>query len=227
MMSDRLYEIDAFTFEVSRSLAIHPHAEMMMAHHGVASPQDMMNHDGEASRQGGEKDSLKNDSEEMQQGEMEHEGGEHEAMMQPAKPTWAAPHPTRPFVYVANNGIDEIAEVQTESWTVTRRFPTEKAPYNIDVAPNGRQLVVTHKGAASIGVIDLDRGAYQDILPTSRNVTHGVVVSPDSRFAFVTSEGIGGESGVVDVFDLQALEHVATVEIGKQAGGIAFWKMEE
>ena len=33
-------------------------------------------------------------------------------------------------------------------------------------------------------------------------------------------------SGKVDVYDLVALAKVGTVDVGQQAGGIAFWKME-
>ena len=40
-------------------------------------------------------------------------------------------------------------------------------------------------------------------------------------------EGRGGEPGIVDVISLDKLEVVSSVEIGKQAGGIAFWKMED
>ena len=53
-----------------------------------------------------------------------------------------------------------------------------------------------------------------------------MVISPDSRYAFVTSEGKGAEPGAVDVFDLRSNEHVSMVEIGLQAGGIAFWKID-
>ena len=148
-------------------------------------------------------------------------------MMKMAKPTWATPHPAKPFVYVANNGIDEIAEVNTDTWEITRRFMTEKAPYNLDVSPDGKTLVVTHKGAASIGVIDLETGEYKAVIPSTRKVTHGIVITPDGKYAFATAEGIGGEPGAVDVYDLTTLELVATADIGKQAGGLAFWKMEE
>jgi len=51
--------------------------------------------------------------------------------------------------------------------------------------------------------------------------------SPDSRYAFVSVEGIRGEPGSVDVFDLENLKLVDHAEVGKQAGGIAFWKMED
>ena len=39
-------------------------------------------------------------------------------------------------------------------------------------------------------------------------------------------EGIGGEPGIVDVIDIESQTLIDNVEIGKQAGGIAFWKME-
>ena len=37
---------------------------------------------------------------------------------------------------------------------------------------------------------------------------------------------IGGEPGIVDVIDLKSFKLVDKVEVGKQAGGIAFWKKE-
>ena len=55
----------------------------------------------------------------------------------------------------------------------------------------------------------------------------GVVISPDSKYAFVTVEGVGGDPGLVDVIDLKKAKVVSSVNIGKQAGGIAFWKIEE
>ena len=40
------------------------------------------------------------------------------------------------------------------------------------------------------------------------------------------SEGVGAHPGKVDVYDLRALSHAASVDVGQQAGGIAFWKTE-
>ena len=54
-------------------------------------------------------------------------------------------------------------------------------------------------------------------MKTSTTVTHGVAVSPDSRYAFVTSEGVGAEPGKVDIFDLAAMTRVASVDVGQQA----------
>jgi hypothetical protein len=61
---------------------------------------------------------------------------------------------------------------------------------------------------------------------SSINVTHGVVISPDSRYAFVSNEGVGAAPGKVDIWDLNARVRVADVAVGQQAGGIAFWKMD-
>ena len=62
--------------------------------------------------------------------------------------------------------------------------------------------------------------------PSTRSVTHGVVISPDDRYAFVTSEGKRADPGAVDVLDLRSLKKVASVDVGLQAGGIAFWKID-
>lgn len=144
-----------------------------------------------------------------------------------SKPTWVQPHPKEARVYVALNGAHQVVEVDLKKWQVTRRFPTGRAPYNLDVTPDGARLVVTYKGAQSVGVIDLKTGEELARIDTSRRVPHGVVVSPDGRYAFITSEGIGAESGTVDAIDLETLKLVATAEIGLQAGGIAYWKTED
>ena len=53
-----------------------------------------------------------------------------------------------------------------------------------------------------------------------------MAISNDSRYAFISVEGKGGEPGIVDVIDLKSFKLVDKVEVGKQAGGIAFWKKE-
>jgi hypothetical protein len=58
-------------------------------------------------------------------------------------------------------------------------------------------------------------------LPGTHAGASDVVTSRDSRFAFVTLEGIGDEPGTIDIFDLKTWRTVATVKVGKQVGGIA------
>lgn len=138
-------------------------------------------------------------------------------------PTWAQPSPDGRFVYVACNRNAEVVEVDTQQWRVSRRFDTGAGPYNLDVTPDGRKLVVTYKGAQATGVIDLVSGAIRSVTNT-RRLPHGVAMSPDSRYAFISIEGIGGEPGTVDIVDLETVELAGSVDVGKQAGGIGFWK---
>ncbi len=141
-------------------------------------------------------------------------------------PTWVQPTPDGRRAYVACNRNREVLEVDLEAWAVTRRFGTGAGPYNLEVTPDGHTLVVTYKGDAEIGVFDLESGTERSVVPTSRRIRHGVAVSPDSRYAFVSIEGVGGEPGTVDVVDLRAGERVGSADTGKQASGIGFWKVE-
>lgn len=142
------------------------------------------------------------------------------------KPTWVQPHPTKARAYVANNGADEVLEVNLDTWSIARRFDTGDGtkPYNLDVSPDGTTLVVSYKGSGETGFWNLETGSLAARRSNSRTVSHGVVITPDSRYAFVTAEGVGGEPGGVDVFDLKSHERVASVDVGSQAGGVAFWK---
>ncbi len=142
------------------------------------------------------------------------------------KPTWAQPHPFKPFVYVALQGVDQVAEVSLEEWKVTRRFHTQKGPYNLAITPDGKKLIATCKPDNSTAIWDLDSGTELANVTASRRITHGVAVSPDSRLAFITIEGVGDDPGTVDVIDLESYETLASIDIGKQASGIDFWKME-
>ena len=141
-------------------------------------------------------------------------------------PTWAAPSPNGRYVYVMCNKSHEVVEVDVAAWKIARRWNAPTAPYNAQVTPDGQKLLITQKGSAEFSVWDVEHGTRLALLPNTRSVTHGVAVSPDGRYAFVSIEGVGGEPGTVDVFDLEKLEAVASADIGKQAGGIAFWKME-
>ena len=142
------------------------------------------------------------------------------------KPTWVQPHPEHPFVYLAHNGADEIVEIDLAQWAVARRFAAVGAPYNVAITPDGNLLIATLKAADATGIFDLEAGEEVSRIENSRRIPHGVVVSPDGRYAFVSVEGVGDEPGSVDIIDLHARRLVAVAETGRQAGGIAFWKME-
>lgn len=196
MMSDELVEIDAFRFEVIRRLDLGPMS--------MAGPDD--------------------DVDDVHDVHADH--GVGGPMAEPVvRPTWVEPAPDGRFVYVAGNGSDEILEIDLDRWEITRRLPAGEGAYNLAISPDGETLVVTHKTEGTTGVWDLETGEERARIPNTRGVTHGVVITPDSRYALVSVEGVGGEPGSVDVIDLATGDLVASADVGKQASGMAFWRM--
>ena len=142
-------------------------------------------------------------------------------------PTWVIPSHDDRSIYVACNKHDEVLEIDATTFEVTRRFHGGAAPYNLAATADGRLLLATNKGGRSVSIFDLASGEELERIETSRPITHGITVSPDDRYAFVSNEAIGATRGTVDVLDLRTLERVASTEVHHQPGGIDFWKMEE
>ncbi len=141
-------------------------------------------------------------------------------------PTWAQPSTDGGAIWVACNKSSELVEIDVKSWTMRRRLPAGDGVYNLAASPDGKLIVATNKRGKSVSVIDAASGKELARIPTTRRVPSGLVISPDSRYAFVTQEGVGSEPGAVDVIDLRALARAASVDVGQQAGGIDFWKSE-
>ena len=120
MMSGELYEIDAMTMELKRTLSTSP-MKKMNKHSG--HNMKGMNHS------------------KMKMNSMSHN-------MPAEKPTWVYPHPNDNFLYVVNNGTDNVVEIDVNKWEITRTFKTDKGPYNCEVSQDGKYLVVTYKSAA-------------------------------------------------------------------------------
>ena len=205
MMSGELFEIDALSLEVSRILDLEDHSKM---------DHSKMDHS--------KMDHSKMDHSKMDHSKMDHSEMKHSNV----KPTWVIPHPNKNVIYIAGNGSDEIIEVDSDSWKVSKRIKTGKGPYNVEISPDGKYMIATLKSIGSTGIWDLDSGKLLSEVKNSTSVSHGIAISPDSKYAFISVEGIGGEPGIVDVIDIKSQTLIDNIEIGKQAGGIAFWKME-
>ena len=141
-------------------------------------------------------------------------------------PTWAEPSADGSSIFVACNKSSEIIEINAGSWQIVRRIPARAGVYNLDVTRDGRRLIATNKREQSVSVYDVKSGRELARLPTKRKVLHGVVVTPDDLYAFITVEGIGSEPGTVEVIDLVALKTVATVDVASGAAGIDFFRTE-
>ncbi len=216
MMDDQLVEIDTRAFAVSRRFSLARGKE------GPLPADDR----GAMAKHLPEGTVPSRPAPEVDPADVGYGGVRHAMTPSSCSPTWAQPGPDGRSVYVACNKSDEIVQVDRASWTITRRFATGRGPYNLAVSPDGRYLVATLKQGGAIEIFDLGTGASVARLKTSTTVTHGVVISPDSRYAFVSSEGVGAAPGKVDVFELASRAKVGTVDVGQQASGIAFWKMK-
>jgi len=210
MMDDQLVEIDTRTFEVSRRFSVAKGSEAALVDWEVpeivTGPNGMSRPAGSGGMPG-----------------MDHAA---HRMDPTCSPTWVQPAPDDRTLYVACNKSDEILVVDRESWSLVRKFPAGRAPYNLGITPDGRVLVASLKSAGQVQFFDAATGESLATVPSSTTVTHGVAVTPDSRFAFVSVEGKGSEPGKVDVYDLRTFAMVGSAEVGQQAGGIVFWKME-
>jgi DNA-binding beta-propeller fold protein YncE len=199
MMNDELVEIDAARMAVARTFMLKKGEE-----HGMTGPivanASMTGTDG------------------------------HAMAPRPAdvgcSPTWAQPSADGRTVWVACNKSNELIEIDVGLWTLRRRIPAGEGIYNLAASADGRLIVATNKKGKSASVFEAASGKELARIATTRRVPSGLVISPDSRYAFVTQEGVGSEPGAVDVIDLGTLQRVASVDVGQQAGGIDFWKAE-
>jgi DNA-binding beta-propeller fold protein YncE len=140
-------------------------------------------------------------------------------------PTWVQPSADGARLFVACNKSSDIVEIDAARWALVRRIPAGDGVYNLAVTHDGKLLVATNKRGKSTSVIDVATGKELARIPTTRRVVHGAAVSADDRYAFISQEGVGSEPGSVDVIDLRALQKVASIDVGQQAGGIDFWKV--
>ncbi len=198
MMSDQLVETDVQGLEVSRRMVLTGGREHVMSgSHGAAE-----------GGMGGDHD--------MGMMNMSSEPGTV------CKPTWVLPSPDDSKLYVPCNGRGDVLEIDRETMDVLRRFPTGAGPYNADITPDGKTLLVTLKGDQAVAILDLESGEETRI-ETSQPVTHGIAVTADGRYAFVTNEAVGATRGTVDVIDVGQRRIVASAELHYQPGGIAVW----
>ena len=143
------------------------------------------------------------------------------------QPSWVTRPTADQRVYVTGNNVAKLFEVDLERWRILRVLDTGPGPYNASLTPDEATLVVTYKNGGAIGFWDTATGQERARIETSRSIPHGVVVTPDGQYAFVTVEGVGAEPGTVEVYSVATTQRLAAVDTGKQASGIAFWKVED
>lgn len=204
MMDEMLIEIDTRSFGVARRFMLKKGGE-----HGMSGPPRA--HAPDAAHTA----------------DRAHAGGHAAAPgSTTCSPTWATPAADGSSVFIACNASNDIVEVDVERWELRRRIPAGEGVYNLAATHDGRLLVATNKRGRSVSVIDIATGRELERIVTTRTVVHGVAISDDDRYAFISVEGYGSEPGTVEIIDLRALRRVAVVDVGQMAGGLDFWKSE-
>jgi DNA-binding beta-propeller fold protein YncE len=203
MMDDMLVEIDTRELAVSRHFMLKKGSE-----HGEKGAPHAHRESGMGNRESKATDHGGHGMEATKPGDVS------------CSPTWAQPSADGRSIFVACNKANDIVEIDAASWTMKRRIAAGDGIYNLAVTRDGKLLVGTNKRGKSVSVIDIVSGKELAKIPTQRRVVHGVAISSDDRFAFISVEGVGSEPGTVEMIDLRTLQRVASADVGQMAGGI-------
>ena len=206
MMDDMLVEIDTRTLKATRHFLVTKNKEM-----GMNGPPNLPAGSSHATH--GAKNTGGHGSEPPKPGDNS------------CSPTWAEPAADGSSIFVTCNGSSEIVEINAVNWQFVRRIPARAGVYNLAATRDGQRLIATNKRDQSVSIYEVKSGRELARLPTKRKVLHGVVLSPDDRYAFVTVEGVGAEPGTVEIIDLRELKTVTTIDVPPGAAGIDFYKM--
>lgn len=139
-------------------------------------------------------------------------------------------------VFVANEGAGTVSVIDAETFKVTRHIAVGEGAHNVQVSPDGKRAWVTnngapqpaatgksHSGAAhgamshagEVWAIDTETDEMVARVGVGRHPAH-VVVSADSRWAYVTN---GGDN-TLSVVDTTSLKVVDTLPTGAFPHGI-------
>lgn len=114
-------------------------------------------------------------------------------------------------VWVIDTATDQVAD----------KIPVGSVPIQVYATPDNQLLFVANQGSKkapgrTVSVIDLARLEVVKTIETGPGA-HGVVVTTDGRYAFVTNT----YGNTVSVIDVGGLEVAATVPVGKGPNGVS------
>ena len=137
------------------------------------------------------------------------------------QPTFVSVSPDDRTLYAACNHSATLQAWDAATFTRTGQVAVGAGAYNVEPSPDGTLVIVTNKKAQSISLVDAATLAELARIPVTRKIVHGVAYAPDGRYAFISQESIGADSGAVDIIDLAARKDVGTITIPGQPTGIA------
>ena len=138
-------------------------------------------------------------------------------------PHEAATSPDGNTVVVCNYGQRapgetlSVIDMKTLAVTDTIELDGYHRPHGIQFLADGKHVVVTAEAEQKLLIVDLEEKKVEQAIETRSRASHMVALDPEQARAYVANIG----SGSMTVIDLKSAEHVADVETGAGAEGIA------
>ena len=116
------------------------------------------------------------------------------------------------LLFVTLPAINQVAVIATRSWKVISYIDAGTSPTRITAQPDQHYVWVTNEGNENeSGVTVFDPATLKVAAKVATGAgEHDIVISSDSRFAFVSNR----ETATVSVIDVQKLEKVNDIKVG-------------
>ena len=123
------------------------------------------------------------------------------------------------LLFVTLPAINQVAVITTRSWQVLNYLDAGTNPTRITMQPDQHYLWVTNDGNEKDGgVTVIDPATLKVVAKIATGAgAHDIVVSSDSRFAFVSNRA----GDTVSILDVQKLEKVNDVQVGPGPAAMA------
>lgn len=126
----------------------------------------------------------------------------------------------RERLFVSLPLINQVAVIDTRTWTVENYIDTGIKPARLSLQPDEKYLWVANDGnaaeASGVTLIDVATLKVAAQIPTGTG-HHELVISGDNRFAFVSNR----ESGTVSTIDVRKLQKLGEVKVGARPASMA------
>ena len=132
--------------------------------------------------------------------------------------TTASPPPasTGPFAYLAIEGADRLAVVDTARDALLASVPVGAGPQSVAIAPDGGRVYVANAAAATVSILDATLPGVVGLIALP-NPPRSLAVSPDGARLYVS----GGAANAVQTIDLTTQNVFASIAVGSDPQGLA------
>ena len=145
-------------------------------------------------------------------------------MMKSPGEDWLLTHDGE-LLFVTLPAINQVAVIATRSWKVITYIDAGTSPTRISTQPDDHYVWVTNDGNEKEGgVTVIDPGTLKVAAKIATGPgEHDMVISSDSRFAFVSNR----ENDTVSVIDVQKLEKINDIKVGPRPATMALSELSK